>query len=316
MYASARSTFRACLLSVIASLAFASIASAQKYVQTNLVSDLAGRAPVQDPNLVNAWGIDFSATSPVWVADNGTGLSTLYTGTGSIVPLVVTIPPPQGAEGPSAPTGLVFNGTGEFAVKAHDLSGSAFFIFDTEDGTISGWNPRVDLHNAVLAVDNSASGAVYKGLALGSNANGNFLFATNFHAGTIDVFDSSFNPVTLAPGAFTDPHLAAGYAPFGIRNINGDLYVTYAKQNAEKHDDVAGMGHGFVDIYDTSGNLLQRLITRGQLNSPWGLTLAPASFGEFANDLLVGNFGNGRINAYDPTTGEFLGRLGSSPNNP
>ena len=165
-------------------------------------------------------------------------------------------------------------------------------------------------------MDNSASGAVYKGLALGSNANGNFLFATNFHAGTIDVFDSSFNPVTLAPGAFTDPHLAAGYAPFGIRNINGDLYVTYAKQNAEKHDDVAGMGHGFVDIYDTSGNLLQRLITRGQLNSPWGLTLAPASFGEFANDLLVGNFGNGRINAYDPTTGEFLGRLGSSPNNP
>src|SRR5207253_4703418 len=167
----------------------------------------------------------------------------------------------------------------------NSVSGSAFFIFDTEDGTISGWNPTVDLHNAVLAVDNSASGAVYKGLALGSNANGNFLFATNFHAGTIDVFDSSFNPVTLAPGAFTDPTVAAGYAPFGIRNIGGELFVKYAKQNAEKHDDVAGMGHGFVDIYDTSGNLRQRLITRGQLNSPWGLTLAPASFGEFANDL-------------------------------
>jgi uncharacterized protein (TIGR03118 family) len=289
------------------------------YTQTNLVSDLPGIARIQDPNLVNPWGLDAGPTSPWWVADNGTGLSTLYNGnTGQIVPLVVTIPPPAGSPAgtTSAPTGLVFNGTGDFSVAENAASGSAFFIFATEDGTISGWNPTVDLHNAVLAADNSGSGAVYKGLALGSSGGSNFLFATNFHAGTIDIFDANFQQVSLPAGALTDPHLPAGYAPFGIRNINGDLYVTYAKQDADKHDDVSGMGHGFVDVYDTSGNLLRRLITRGQLNSPWGLALAPATFGEFANDLLVGNFGNGRINAYDPNTGEFLGRLGLSPNHP
>src|SRR6266566_4063606 len=170
MYAFVRSTFRACLLSLVASLAFASIASAQKYVQTNLVSDVPGSAAVQDPNLVNAWGIDFSGGSPAWIADNGTGLSTLYTGTGSIVPLVVTIP--SGSDTPSAPTGLVFNGTGLFAVKAHDLSGSAIFIFDSEDGIISGWNPNVNPTRAIIAVNNSESGAVYKGLAIATNADG------------------------------------------------------------------------------------------------------------------------------------------------
>ena len=305
MYASARSMFRACLLSLIASLAFASIASAQKYVQTNLVSDVPGWAAIQDPNLVNAWGIDFSATSPVWIADNGTGLSTLYTGTGSIIPLVVTIPPPQGAEGPSAPTGLVFNGTGEFVVKAHDLSGSAFFIFDTEDGTISGWNPTVDLHNAIIAVNNSEKGAIYKGLAIGTTDHGSFIYATNFHSGWVEMYDSSFQWVKN----FTDTDLPQGYAPFGIRVLDGRLYVTFALQDEDAEDDVSGPGHGFVDVFDLDGNKLKRLISHGELNSPWGLAIAPANFGKFSGALLVGNFGNGHINAFNRWTGGARGHM-------
>src|SRR6266404_2257822 len=305
MYAFVRPTFRACLSLVITSLALASIASAQQYVQTNLVSDVPGRAAVTDPNLVNAWGIDFSAGSPAWVADNGTGLSTLYTGTGSIVPLVVTIPPPKGVEGKSAPTGLVFNGTGGFVVKAHDLSGTALFIFDTEDGTISGWNPTVNMTNAILAVDNSGSGAVYKGLAIGTTQDGSFIYATNFHSGWVEMYDSNFKWVKN----FTDTDLPAGYAPFGIRTLNGNLYVTFALQNADKHDDVRGLGHGFVDIFDLAGNKVKRLISRGALNSPWGLAIAPANFGRFSGDLLVGNFGNGHINAYGPSTGDLRGHM-------
>ena len=284
------------------------------YLVTNLVSDQPGVAKIQDTNLVNSWGLDAAPGGPWWVADNGTGVSTLYDGnTGQPIPLVVNIPLADGS--PSAPTGLVFNGTGQFAVSEDGRSGSAFFIFATEDGTISGWNPFVDLTHAVLAVDNSASGAVYKGLALGNNASGNFLYATNFHAGSIDVFDSSFHAVSLS-GSFTDPNLPSGYAPFGIRNINGNLYVTYALQDADKHDDVAGPAHGFVDIFDTNGNLERRLITHGHLDSPWGLAVAPADFGDFSNALLIGNFGNGRINAYDPNTGAFLGVLSTRPGRP
>src|SRR5437667_2078596 len=211
-----KSVYSALFALALVATGFTTLASAQKYNQTNLVSDVPGWAATQDPNLVNAWGIAFSATSPVWVADNGTGLSTLYTGTGSIVPLVVTIPPPQGAEGPSAPTGLVFNGTGEFVVKAHDLSGSAFFIFDTEDGTISGWNPTVDLHNAIIAVNNSEKGAIYKGLAIGTTDHGSFIYATNFHSGWVEMYDSSFQWVKN----FTDTDLPQGYAPFGIRVLD------------------------------------------------------------------------------------------------
>ncbi len=274
-------------------------------MQTNLVSDVPGWAAVQDPNLVNAWGIDFSATSPVWIADNGTGLSTLYTGTGSIIPLVVTIPPPQGAEGPSAPTGLVFNGTGEFAVKAHDLSGSAFFIFDTEDGTISGWNPTVDPHNAIIAVNNSEKGAIYKGLAIGTTDHGSFIYATNFHSGWVEMYDSSFQWVKN----FTDTDLPQGYAPFGIRVLDGRLYVTFALQDEDAEDDVAGPGHGFVDVFDLDGNKLKRLISHGELNSPWGLAIAPANFGKFSGDLLIGNFGNGHINAFNRWTGGARGHM-------
>jgi len=288
------------------------------YQQTNLVSDLAGVAKVTDPHLVNAWGIVHSQTSPFWISDNGTGFSTLYNGAGAPIPLVVTVPPPGGSHAgtTAAPTGVVFNGTTGFVVSNGTTSGVARFIFSTEDGTISGWSPGVDPTHAILPPSADKSpGAVYKGLAIGSNASGTFLYATNFRAGTVDVFDSSFHQVSLA-GSFTDPNLQPGYAPFGIANLNGDLYVTYALQNAAKHDDVAGPAHGFVDIYDTNGNLIRRLVTRGRLNSPWGLAIAPANFGRFSNDLLVGNFGDGRINAVDPATGDFLGQLRDADNKP
>jgi uncharacterized protein (TIGR03118 family) len=293
------------------------------YQQTNLVSDLPGVANVTDTNLVNSWGIVHSPTSPFWIADNGTGFSTLYNGAGTPFPpgspLVVTIPPPANSPAGTlaAPTGVVFNGTSGFVVSNGTTSKPAPFIFSTEDGTISGWNPVVNPTHAILAVDNSTQSpsAVYKGLAMGSNATGTFLFATNFRAGTVDVFNSSFKQVSLA-GSFSDPNLLPGYAPFGIATIGGDLYVTYALQNAAKHDDVAGPAHGFVDIFDTNGNLIRRLVTRGRLNSPWGLAMAPANFGRYSNDLLVGNFGDGRINAIDPATGDFLGQLRDAGNSP
>jgi uncharacterized protein (TIGR03118 family) len=276
------------------------------YLQTNLVSDLPGVANATDPNLSNPWGIVASTKSPFWIADNATGLSTVYNGSGAVQSLVVTVPTPAGGTPPSAPTGIVFNSTTSFVVSGSGKSGTALFLFSTEDGTISGWSPAVDSTHAILEVDNSATGAVYKGLALGSNASGNLLFATNFNAGTIDVYDTNFHKVNLP---FKDSTLTAGFAPFGIRNIGGNLYVTYAMQNAAKHDDVAGPGNGFIDVFDTSGNLLHRLVSNGKLNSPWGLALAPANFGTFSNDLLVGNFGDGLINAYDPTTGAFIGQV-------
>jgi uncharacterized protein (TIGR03118 family) len=294
------------------------------YQQTNLVSDLSSvGATFQDPNLVNPWGLVHAPTSPWWVSDNGTGVSTLYNGDGTARPLVVTIPPPTGSPAgtTAAPTGNVFNGNGGFVVTQGSHSGSSLFIFATEDGTLSGWNPTVDPTHAILAVDRSTvgAGAVYKGLALGANSSGTFLYATNFRFGTVEMFDSSFK---LA-GSFTDSKLANTcplpnqcYAPFGIQNIGGNLYVTFALQNAAQHDDVAGPAHGFVDVFDTSGNLIGRLISHGRLNSPWGLALAPADFGLFSNALLVGNFGNGRINAYDLSTGEFLGQLRDQTNTP
>lgn len=267
------------------------------YVQTNLVSDLPGIAAHQDTDLVNPWGITAGPGTPFWISDNGTGLSTLYDGTGAKLPLIVTIPP-AGA----APTGVVFNGTGGFA--------GSHFIFATEGGTIAAWSSGT---SAAVQVT-SGAGSVYKGLAMGNNGSGDLLYATNFGLGRIDVFDNAFAPKTL-PGGFTDPTLPAGYAPFDIRNLNGKLYVTYALQDAAHHDDVAGAGHGFVDVFDMNGNMLQRLTSMGALNSPWGLTVAPSGFGSFGGDLLVGNFGDGTINAYNPTSGAFLGTLdaGGSP---
>ena len=267
------------------------------YEQHNLVSDGPVPADFVDPALVNAWGLVASPTSPFWVADNGTGLSTLYNGnTGAKVALTVTVP--------GKPTGVVFNGGASFVVTNGTQSGPARFIFASEDGTISGWNPAVPPSTqAHVAVDNSASGAVYKGLAIATTAAGDFLYATNFHAGTVDVFDHAFHPV---PGGFTDPDLPAGYAPFGIRTLGGLIYVTYALQDADKEDDVAGEGHGFVDAFDVHGSLVRRVASRGRLNSPWGLAIAPADFGKFGGNLLVGNFGDGKINAFD--LGRALGQ--------
>ena len=277
------------------------------YLEHGLVSDLHAQAEHLDPNLVNPWGIASSPTSPFWVSDNGTGVSTLYNTAGNLFPegspLVVTIPPPTGGTPPAAPTGIVFNGTASFALAT---GAPALFIFAAEDGTISGWNPSVDATHAILKVDNSATRAVYKGLAIGNNGSGDFLYATNFRAGTVDVFNSTFGSATLA-GSFSDSSLAMlGFAPFGIRNIGGKLYVTYAKQSAEKKDDVAGAGNGYVNVFDLNGNFIKRLISNGPLNSPWALALAPANFGALSNTLLVGNFGDGTIHGFDISTGALV----------
>jgi uncharacterized protein (TIGR03118 family) len=305
--------------------------SATRYQQTNLVADTAGVARFTDTNLVNAWGIAESPTSPFWINDNGAGVATLYDTSGQCQPLVVIVPAPGNASRSapmpcpttptnpsgtlSAPTGIVFNGTTDFVVSQGGNSGASAFIFTTEDGTISGWNPTVNRNSAILTVDNSASGAVYKGLALGSNASGNFLFATNFHDSRVDVFDGAFHQVHWIR-AFVDPAIPDGFAPFGIANLGGNLYVTYAKQNAAKHDDVAGPGNGFVDVFSTNGRLLRRLVRRGALDSPWGLAVAPAGFGSESNRLLVGNFGDGRIHSYDLRSGELEGALAGSDGQP
>ncbi len=273
------------------------------YVQTNLVSDIPALAAYTDPNLKNPWGIASSATSPFWVSNNGTGTSTLYNGLGQpfpiASPLVVTIPPSSGG----TPTGQVFNGSSDFELNSGQ---PARFIFATESGTIAGWNPAAAATSAITKVDNSPSGAVYTGLAIGNNGSGNFLYAANFASGAIDVFDHSFGPASLA-GSFTDPNLPAGYAPFNVENINGTLYVTYAVR--DQNGVVAGAGNGIVDAFDMNGNLLRRVATGGALNSPWGLALAPLGFGEFGGALLVGNFGDGLIDAFDPSTGTLLGTL-------
>ena len=290
------------------------------YVVTALTSNLAGHAAVQDPVLQNAWGIAFSpAGSPFWINDNATGCATLYDGTGAkVTALQVSIPLPGNVvpvascqprdpnkppnPSPAAPTGIVWNPSASFLVPGTKIP--AVFIFATEDGTLSAWagglNPA---DSAVLAADESSSGAVYKGLAFALNAKGAFLFATNFNGGRVDVFgpngtDGMFTRVTL-DGDFSDTELPAGYAPFNIVNIDGDLFVTYAKQNAEKHDDVAGPGHGFVDVFDTDGHLIRRFESRGRLNSPWGVARASFAFGPFSGKILIGNFGDGRINVFD-----------------
>jgi uncharacterized protein (TIGR03118 family) len=282
------------------------------YQQTNLVSDVPGLAMFTDPNLVNAWGMSFGQNTFIWVSDNGTGVATLYDGNGTKQSLVVTIPPPLGGTGPSAPTGQLFNdGTG-FQLAANM---PALFIFVTEDGTISGWNPGVNATNAVLEVDRSPIGAVYKGVAL--NNGKDRLYAANFRFGTIEVFDANWTLVD----SFTDPSTPPGFAPFNIQNLDGTLYVTFAKQDAERHDDVAGPGHGFVDILDPATNTFTRLVSgqsgKAPINSPWGLARAPSTgFGEFSGALLVGNFGDGAIHAFDPSTGTLLGQLRLSHGGP
>src|SRR5262245_32931331 len=287
-----------------------------EFTQTNLVSDLPGLAAHLDPNLVNPWGIAFGPTSPFWISDNGAGVTTLYTGAGTPVVIAghssITIATPLDQTTPATPTGDVFNSTSGFVVTSGGLSGAARFIFATEDGTISGWSPSVNSGSTILAVDHSHDGAVYKGLAIGTDADGTFLYATNFSNGTVDVFDSTFHQVN----SFTDPNVQKGYAPFGVQVLGGNVFVTFAKQDADKHDDVAGPSHGYVDEFSMDGQLLNRVATHAHLNSPWGLAIAPDGFGQFANDLLVGNFGDGTISVFDLQTDHYLGKLEGTDGKP
>ena len=286
--------------------------AATQFVQHNLVSDLPGIADHLDPNLVNPWGIASSNTSPFWLSDNGTGLSTLYNGNGGLIALKVSVPPPPGSSDNGAPTGIAFNPTTAFNVAPGQ---PASFIFATEQGTISGWNSAVNATRAVPMIDRSATGAVYKGLTMSTRSTGPLLYAANFNSGKIDVFDGNLAPVNL-PNAFLDPSIPAGFAPFNIQDLGGMLYVVYARQDAARHDDVAGRGNGYVNVFDLNGLLLQRLVAGGALNSPWGLAIAPPNFGEFAGALLVGNFGDGAINVYNPATGAPMGSLSDSKGAP
>ncbi|MGU7784283.1 TIGR03118 family protein [Burkholderia sp. PU8-34] len=330
----------AAVMVVAAGVTIGHAADNDAYVVTPLVSNLAGAAPNVDRVLQNAWGVAFSpAGSPFWINDNATGCATLYDGVGTKVALQVAIPlpgnvipasachpvlasnPPNPA--PAAPTGIVWNPSSAFLVPGTKTQ--AAFIFATEDGTISAWAGGLSpATNAVLAVDNSATpsaanGAVYKGLAFGVNANGAFLFATNFRSGHIDVFGPNGTNGMFTPaktdGGFIDRRIPAGYAPFGIANIDGDLFVTYAKQDDAKHDDVAGRGNGFVDVFDTDGHLLRRFATHGSLNSPWGIARASFAFGRFSGKILIGNFGDGHINVFDDA-GRFVDQLENASGNP
>ncbi len=275
----------------------------QGYREVDLVSDGAVAARFTDPNLVNPWGLSVLPTGRIWVSDNGTGNSTVYHPDGIPFPLIVKIPGPGGV-GQGAPTGLALNDTLGFVITANGVSEASRFIFATEDGTILGWNSTVAPADAVVAVDNSASGAVYKGIAVGQSGGSNFIYVTNFHDGVVEIYDENFAFVK----SFTDDTVPAGFAPFGIRNIGGSLYVTYAMQDVNKHDDVAGAGNGFVDVFDTSGTFVKRFASQATLNSPWGLASSPDRFGTFSNAILVGNFGDGHINAFD-VDGNFLGQL-------
>src|SRR5258705_6128719 len=267
-------------------------ASSGAYTSSNLVADTAGAAAQVDPNLVNAWGLVAGPSTPWWVNNNHTNTSTLYDGTGAILPLVVTVP--------GGPTGIVFNGGSGFAVSDGTNSGPATFIFATESGLISGWNrgvPPPAATQALTGIDRSGVGAIYKGLAIASTAAGDQLYAADFHNARVDVFDSTFNLVST-PGAFVDKKIPRRYAPFGIQNVNGAVFVTYARQDRAKVNEIRGAGLGLVDMFDTSGNFMARIATRGALDAPWGLALARSDFGDFSGDLLVGNFRNGLIHAY------------------
>jgi uncharacterized protein (TIGR03118 family) len=298
---------------------------ADEFHQTNLISNLSNQgAQVVDPNLQNSWGLAFTPTSPLWVADNNSGVATLYNinaggTTASKVNLTVTLPGGRASTGDgSSPTGQVFNPTSGFVVTSKSGSGPGLFIFSAEAGQISAWNPTADPITAgasTAQVEFSSPTAVYKGLTIATTDDGTFLYASNFHDGTVDVFNSQFQLVHLA-GDFTDPHLPPGYAPFGIQNINGLIYVSYALQDAAKHDDVAGTGHGFIDIYTNNGFLVERLVSHVDLNSPWGLAEAPAGFGPFGGDLLVGNFGNGLIHAFGLFSGVPRGTLLNEQHHP
>jgi len=281
------------------------LAQQSGYVQTNLVANVAGVANHTDSQLSNPWGISFLPGNPFWIANNNGGTSTRYDAQGNKQSLVVGIPSASvNPCSPGCPTGTVANSSSYF--------NSGTFIFDTEDGIIVKWTAG---NSAVTVVDNSPNGAVYKGLALISNASGSFLLAANFRSGAVDVFDRNFNPASLA-GSFTDPNLPEGLAPHGIHVIGSQVYIAYAMQDAAKHDPTPGAGSGRVDVFDLDGNFVKTFASGGNLNAPWGVVETPASFGTFSNAILVGNFGDGAINAFDPNSGKFLGQVSDTNNKP
>ena len=298
-------------LGLLALLAASGPVAAQAVTQTNLVSDGTVAAAFTDPHLVNAWGISFAPGGPFWVSDNGTGLTTLYDSTGrpypGAAPLVVTIPPPVGQTGHSSPTGQVYNPTTGFAVTGFGGTSASAFLFATEDGTIAGWAPTLSQSTAIIAVDNSAggTGAVYKGLALYTGGAKPILLAANFRSGMVEAYDDTFHLL----GKFRDARLPAQASPFNVAVLNGMIFVAYAVKNAEGHDDVPGAGHGVVEQISGTGKVLHRVQVRGSLNSPWGMAIAPASFGVLSGALLVGNFGDGWINAFNLSTNAYLGPL-------
>jgi uncharacterized protein (TIGR03118 family) len=280
-------------------------AASTLYFQTNLTSDVPGLAANTDPNLKNPWGVSFGPTSPLWVSDQASGKSTLYTGTGASESLIVTVPPTSPP--PAGPTGQVFNGTTSFALPG----GSSHFIFDTLSGTIDAWGSSAGTTAAVMA---SSPGAVYTGLAIDSVGSNNYLYAAN-NAGGIDVYDGTFTNVsgTTFAGKFVDPNPVTGFSPFNIQNIGGNLYVEYAALNSMGFP----MAGGYIDEFDSAGNFIKRVATGGSLQAPWGITLAPSTgFGTYSGDLLVGNFGNGQILAFDPTTDAYLGTLNGGNGQP
>jgi uncharacterized protein (TIGR03118 family) len=287
---------------------------ASTFATRSLVADAGTGAEHIDAKLVNAWGIAFNPTGFVWVANNGSSTSTLYDGNGVPQTLVVAIPP--GAAGTSSPTGIVFNSGSTFQVSQNGVSGGSAFIFASENGTLSGWSPAVNRNNAILAVDTGATGAVYKGLAISSYLGVSYLYAADFRNSRIDVYDSAWNKVTLPGGGFTDPNLPTGYAPFGVQAIGGRIYVAYAQRAAGSTEETKGAGLGIVDVFDASGAFVKRLVTGGALNAPWGLAMAPANFGAASNMLLVANFGDGKINAFNADTGAFAGVLSKADRSP
>jgi uncharacterized protein (TIGR03118 family) len=298
--------------------------SSQEFADTALVSNKAGVVATTttiDANLQNPWGVAVAPGLPFWIADNNSNLSTLYTGTGTVETSSVTgsnslgITIPASAAGVQAnPTGQVYNATGGFLIHTVNGMESAQFIYDGEGGTIAAWAANSGA-TAVTAYDdgivNGANHAVYKGLAIGSVSGATFLYATDLHNNKVDVFDTNFSKPTAMQGKFIDPTMPAGFVPFGISAVSGQLYVTYGKQDSAMHDEVTGAGLGYVDVFDMSGDFVTRFASQGMLNAPWGIAVAPSGFGSVAGDVLIGNFGDGTINIFSPSgsVGTFVGQL-------
>ena len=286
---------------------FNTSAFGQHFNRTDLTADSSATAmvPNTDLNLVNAWGLSRSSGSPWWISDNGTGLSTLYDGSGAPQSLVVTIPPPKGQSGPATPTGNVFNFSTEFNLEP---GLKAVFIFVTEDGTISGWNPAIDVTHARLKINHSGQ-AIYKGIAIASAAQGTRIYVSNFMSGKVEVYNGKWQRVPTSSTAFVDSTLPANYTPFGMQNVGGNIVVTFVHREPGSTDEDHGPGLGYVSIFNTNGQVVARLKHGPYFNAPWGIAMSGSDFGAFSHRLLIGNFGDGQIHAFDPLTGKLDGTL-------